>query len=201
MITRLHKKLWSLFFTLALLVMSGCVGSENTPQEFTDQYYDLRGLLLDQLELLDSVNPQLVKTAEIEDKTEKEVFTPDSAGWANELDAFFQTDINKPVLRDMYLIKDTVDGNLQQRIYRHLESDAAGVRYLKVSYREKLNEVRKIQALYVEKNALYESSRLLQLQFEENASELRLKGYGVDGFQKMILKDTVYYQLQAEVNY
>jgi len=181
--------------------MSGCVGSENTPQEFTDQYYDLRGLLLDQLELLDSVNPQLVKTAEIEDKTEKEVFTPDSAGWANELDAFFQTDINKPVLRDMYLIKDTVDGNLQQRIYRHLESDAAGVRYLKVSYREKLNEVRKIQALYVEKNALYESSRLLQLQFEENASELRLKGYGVDGFQKMILKDTVYYQLQAEVNY
>ena len=62
-----------------------------------------------------------------------------------------------------------------------------------------MDRVRKIEAEYNARNALYKSTRLLTLEFEEVEGKSRLTSYAVDGGQKMFLDDSVQYTIDAAI--
>ena len=187
---------------IILIVLAGCSEVVQDKIQNTDQYFDLKGLLEGQIVLLDSLRPTLEKTTQIDDEREKQSLQPDSAGWARELEIFFEADINEPILRDAYQLKEEAPGDsLRIASYEASDLENAEIKFLKVYYLPEADRLRYITAAFSEKNALYSSDRLLKLEFEAFKDQTVLTRYSIEGTQKMLLKDTILYKVQGENNF
>jgi len=103
----------SRFFLLItfLAVQTACSRIDESQDQLEKKYFDLRFFIEDQIKILSILQPELEKKIQIDGHTEEVRTHPDSSQWAGELELFRQTDLNKPVLRDLYSIEDTVLGN------------------------------------------------------------------------------------------
>jgi hypothetical protein len=129
-------------------------------------------------------------------------FVPkDSLAWSNELEIFHQLEmINKPLNRASYLVDDNLydpGSNLTVKAFTSLED--LPVRSLRVFYSASVKSPRKIEAIYQDTNALYESSRALVMEFQQVNSRNVLTGYSIDGGQKIILGDTVSFKIKGKI--
>ena len=95
-----------------LLIVWSCGPAIEKRQKAIDVYYDIDGLVNEQLLLLDSISPSLLKTATINNVQEKTEFSPSDSLWQKELLIFRSADINKPMLIDSYLKVE--DKNVRQ---------------------------------------------------------------------------------------
>ncbi len=187
---------------IALVASAGCSQVVQDKIQNTDQYFDLKGLLEEQIVLLDSLRPSVEKTTHIDDEQEMQSLQLDSAGWARELEIFFEADINDPILKDAYQLKEEVLGDsLRLTSYEAIALESAEIKFLKVFYLPEADLPRYITAAFSEKNALYNSNRLLRLEFEELEDKNVLMRYSIEGAQKMLLKDTILYRVQGENNF
>ncbi len=156
------------------------------------------------MQYLDSVDARVKKIAFIEGKQDSILFTPDSSGWAQELKLFLEAGINKPVLRNQYDISDTaaLNSNLSIRKYEYIGDSKSAVEYMHVYYLDSLPYVKMVEARYRENNLLYKSGRKIRMNFDDNGGLIaRLESFAVEGFQKMIFKDTVTFAIKAGVVY
>ena len=183
------------FATTALLV--GC-GSETVQEK---NYLNIDSLITTQVGNLVNANARIAKNASLNEASSKSEFTTDSIGWATELDIFRQLDvINKPTNKDSYLIIDgekDVHSNLTIRLYQ--AKGELPVQALKLYYYQNLQNLKKLEAVYKEKNTLYSTERSLTMGFDEVAGKTVLTNYSVDGIQKMIFSDTVHFNIQCNV--
>jgi len=164
----------------------------------TQQYFDLKGLLDEQIVLLDSLHPTLNKTTRIDGDEESLSLQLDSSGWAREMEIFFDVDINEPILRDAYLRKDeNLGDSLRLESYEAKAGKNAEIEYLKIFYNRDSDVPQRITAVFTEKNALYDSKRLLKLEFDQRRDLNILSGYSIEGVQKMLLKDSIYYEIEV----
>lgn len=200
----MHK----LIFRLGgILVLSfwGCQTEEASieSQLQSTPYFDLKGIIEEQVALLDRLNPEVVITARIDDSTETQTIQKDSSAWAEALKLYSDADLNKPVLRDQYLVKDSVlEGqNLQAKIYHAKNKEEVEVPYMKVIYQDTTANVRSVEAIFREENPLYTTYRNMTLQFENTKGNLRLVQYATEGRQKMIFKDSVVYATTGKLQY
>lgn len=185
----------SLFFTA--LVLFGC--QQQKVKE--ERYLNMDSLVNAQVHYLSHSNLFLKKEASIGNKKSASTNKLDSTGWSNELDVFRQLDlVNRPIYREVYLVKDGVKDSKSNLLIRSYEAPVnSPIPYVRLFYQDTPNRLKKLEAFYQENNSLYGSKRKMEMYFDDASGKTYLKGYLMEGQQKMMLSDSVKYTIKAEV--
>jgi hypothetical protein len=185
-----------IFVVLTALVYFSCSGSATSSDS---TIYDMDSLINAQVNALMRGKRQLSKKATIGEQTASVTLIPDSAGWATELAVFRQLEIaERPVHRDRYKLEVKDDPNSNLRI-RSFTGEGTPVPMIRFFYLNDPADVRRIESRYSERNALYISTRDLVMEFEEEDHTLVLRHFRVNGFQKIVMGDSVYFSVEGEV--
>ncbi len=188
---------------LSIIPLIGILSCTNPMERETDglKYYDLNGLIDQQLVWLIELNPKIRKTAVLNGIPESSSMRLDSVQWARELKIFRDADLNKSRLRLEYRIVEDLSeptSNLKIRLYEAINKEMMEVEYLKIFYVEKEEDLRKLEASVREKNSLFSSKKTLYMTFEDDGNgSIKIKHFKIEGQQKMILMDTVKFSLEV----
>ncbi len=182
---------------LVLAAMSAC-DSEKRPAIF----YPVDSLVTAQIHYLTSIRAQVLKEGFLSGRRDTAIYSPkDTLGWIKELDVFRKLDIiNKPVNQGSYLVDDGLidpESNLTVKAFKSIRD--LPVVYLKIYYQGSLRKPRKVEAMYSEANLLFESSRLLSMNFQQIENRTVLTSYEIRGGEKMIFGDTVVYFIKGKI--
>lgn len=186
---------------LALTLISWSC-QEVTNVAVTSEYYPLDSLISAQQEVLSKSQITLEKKAFIDTDSSTALFQPDSLQWRNELDIFKKADITNPSLRGLYssTISDDPNSNLTILTF-NADQPNAEVKFIKLYYLDKIEELRKVEAMWEEKNPLNSSQKKITLLFEDIRDQVLLKSYEITGAQKMIMQDTVRFDVIGKIKY
>lgn len=186
-------------FLVVMLFAVGCAKKTSV----TDPFFEIDQLIDEQIKTLKDTGASVDKRAEVGDAKDASIFVPDSAQWANELDAFRQiSSINKPIYKEAYRIEDGLDDKRSNLKIRRFSTERnIPVKALDVYYQDNIEKLRKIEAVITDQNALFFASKKLTLQFEEHQEKLSLSSYTIQGVQKMMLRDSVNFIIESKVNY
>ncbi len=165
--------------------------------------YPVDSLVTAQVNLLSGARARLHKQATLGFDIDTVMTVPDSMAWADELNIFRQLDlINKPVNVGSYRITDgeaDTESNLMVKAFESREDHP--VRYLRVFYDGSLDKPRRIEAHYLEENALFRSSRFLSMEFQQLDNKTALTSYSMEGSQKMMLKDSIKFSVRGKIQF
>jgi len=159
------KNLLIVCFLLALVSCS----TMDSPEKQVVYYYNIDSLVNHQKEILYRQNASIEKSAVVDGDTSDNSYTPDSAGWNNELRFFNKMNINKPVLEGIYKkeIGKDINSNLTVASYIPENEEDVEVKYLKLYYYKNLKNLKKIESVFQEKNPIYTSTRNFVMHFED----------------------------------
>lgn len=166
-----------------------------------DEYYNVHGLLNQNEEVLRRMDVSLRKKASFGGDQEENLVQLDSTTLARELDVFRQAGINKPVLSGRYKETRTLQNGLQVITYEADEPEELDINYLQVSLAPETEQVEVLEALFSDRNILYNSTRLLKVDYGQVAGEQLPLSYTIDGVQKMIFSDKEEYRIVGEFIY
>lgn len=186
-----------------VLTMCAC---QMSPQESTAVFFDLDSLIDQQLVNLSRIQPVLEKEAEINGEQERiRLEKTDSAVWAKELDIFRQLDLNAKALNaGRYEIKTGLrDETSNLNIIEYTAKEELPLSQVRIYYQESPEKVRRIEGKFRsnESNRLYSSGRYLSMELIDINSRAMLMRYQVIGGQKMILGDSISYNLVGALTY
>jgi len=186
------------FPALIVLLLSSC---ENLEPTETVHFFNLDSLVTAQIKYLSDANPEVMKSGNVEGEDDKGTVTrPDSIQWTRELAIFKSADINKPRLRERYREEvATLDNGLKEVSYVPVEKGDLKVQHMTIRYDD--NVLQDVEVMIIDSNPLYASERQLKMSFEKAGPDIRLASYYIGGGQKMKLKDSVTFDLRAEVSY
>jgi hypothetical protein len=176
-----------------------CCGS-NT--ESRTSLYRIDSLVTSQVKYLTEIKARLHKEATLKNGVDSVTYLPkDTAAWINELDIFLQLNaINKPINRDSYLVDDgLMDPTSNLTVKAFTSTKDLPVVYLRIFYQDNIRKPRKIEALYDEANSLYQSARLLTMDFQQIDNKTVLTSYSIKGGQKMIMGDSVNFFVRGKI--
>ncbi len=71
---------------------------------------------------------------------------------------------------------------------------------MKFYYHNDFAQLKKIEATIHEDNLLYANGLVLVMEFEDETGRPLLSHYSMNGFQKMILRDSVHYSLEGQID-
>lgn len=182
-----------------LLFLSACTHEERTVNTF----YNIDSLVTSQINNLAQLDPQVAKEARINTTEENTRLTlDDTVAWKKELDVFRQLDLNKAINLGNYKVEDGIRDKASNLVIKEFTSTKdLPVVYLKVYYQDHMEDVRKIEGLFHEDNALYSSKRYLSMELNKVENENVVISYSISGGQKMILGDSVDYSIKATLTY
>ncbi|MDN5216249.1 hypothetical protein QQ020_29545 [Fulvivirgaceae bacterium BMA12] len=163
-----------------------------------DAFFDLEGLVNQQIEKLSSFNPRVRKEATI--NGQEEVQDLDSLNWKKELHVFLKADINKPRLLSQYTT-DTYQNEAGNQVtsYKNIEDRVSGVAKMEVVKDPSNQQVLSITIDSYEFNTLFTARAELRMNFEHLENELQLKDYSIKGGEKVIMKDTMEYTIKVKI--
>ena len=155
------------------LLFVGC--AETKTQNSTKTYFDLAGLVSQQITELNKNQPLTHKNLLIEEKTE--ALNTTKIDWAKELELFLQADLNK----QSYQLSYNKEESPQMFTYTLKVGEKLPVKQLKIVFEK--NSPKHIEALLQTKNYLYESEKHLSMDFDKK----QLKNYQIKGWQKLFI--------------
>ena len=168
--------------------------------KYDKPYFDFDSLVHVQILKLEETKPGVRKKTSLTKKSDSVTFTPDTAQWKHELDAFQQLDvINKPLYKGNYERIDFADdhSNLLVRLYRaKIKSPVPEVKFF---FQDNFKKLKRIEAVFMEGNVLYATSRKMTLEFDEQHGMQMISRYQVQGFQKMIFSDRVLFSIEGRL--
>lgn len=185
-------------FPLLLLWLS-CVEKDSRNSDEINVYYSIKGLVEQQLAMLDSISPSLIKIAEINGKTEKGQLVPDSLGWVRELEMLHDLDLNEPNLVSAYLEENTMNGSDNSISYSSIDPAKTRVDQLTIRFDAASALPVSLEATISDSNPLFKIFRTLHFRFSESAKLPLINSYSISGWQKMILMDTNRFKINCEV--
>lgn len=168
----------------SLIFLQSCQSQETTKISL---YFDMKGYIANQINLLNASKPKVSKTVTVGDKIETKVIS--GIDWAKELEFFAESDLNKPAFVGSY---DIVE-NDSLKSYQLKSSGKNLVKYLII--KQKPDGKEEISARISECNYLYESEKNLQAVFKDK----KLKSYQIEGFQKVILGEKKPFKIAGEI--
>ncbi|MFD2719030.1 hypothetical protein ACFST9_09905 [Hymenobacter monticola] len=157
-------------------------------------YFDVKGLLDKQVAQLTQRKAAVTKRVSLRDEATEIARVP-GVKWADELQIFFQADINKAALRGAYVVDSVaLPGGLLRRTYtrRPGQPNAPVARLAVVQQNGAAVDV---AATIDQDNPLFSTRKQLQLQLSSG----QLRAYKVEGTQKLVLFDTLRYAAAARV--
>lgn len=186
------------FNALWLLLIAMACSRSTTTEQYVSINFDQ--LIDEQIRMLGHHRDTLQKEAIVDKQLSDSIFVPSPEIWKNELDIFRQLQtVNKTIHRGAFRPAGPLDdprSNLQVQQYT---SDTAPLRLLRVYYQESIDHVRRIEAVLGEPTQVYTNRQELSMEFEEEDGKLLLVSYGVTGFQKVALRDTVRFSLYCRI--
>ena len=186
---------WWLGFVVGAGLLTGCGDAgPAAPAARRPLYFDVKGLLNKQVAQLAQRHAAVVKRVSLRGNATETVRVP-TVKWADELQIFFQADINKAALRGGYTVDSIVlPGGLLRRTYTRLpgQPNAPVARLMVVQQGAVAQEV---AATIVQNNALFATRKQLHFQLQNG----QLRQYEVVGTQKLVLFDTLHYVAAGQV--
>jgi hypothetical protein len=184
----------------ALLALTGCgQGPAADPAapgaaHRTGPYFDVRGLLDAQVRQLTASHPSVEKRVSLRGSAPETVRVP-QVKWADELQIFYQTDINKAALHGAYAVDSaSLPGGAMRHTYRLLPGhDNAPV--LRLDVTSQASQPQEVNATLRQDNMLFFGQKSLQLRLQNGL----LSQYSTRGVQKLVLFDTLRYNATARV--
>ena len=191
------------FFWCTILVAFLCsCHQENLT--YDKPYFDFDSLVHKQVQLLSQHNCKVVKETFLNGKADSALLLPDTIQWKYELDAFQQLDaINKPLFKGNYQEQDQDDEHsnllVHSYLFRPKSKMKSPVAEVKFFYQDGRKKLKRIKSVFSEENLLFSTSRKLTIEFGELQGIPIISGYRVEGFQKMILSDTVKFAIRGKM--
>lgn len=157
-------------------------------------YFDVKGLLTQQVARLAQRHAAVTKRVSLRGNAPEIVRVP-AVKWSDELQIFFQADINKAALRGAYAVDSvTLPGGRLRRTYtRRPGQPNAPVASLMVVQQGAVPQ--EIAATIIQNNPLFSAQKQLRVQLENG----QLRTYEVVGTQKLVLFDTLRYSAAGRV--
>lgn len=184
-----------------LLVLTGCGPGTAGPDPAAPgaahragPYFDVRGLLDAQVKALSARQPGVEKQVSLRGDAPETVRVP-TVKWADELQIFYQADINKAALRGAYAVDSaSLPGGAVRRTYR-LQPGHDNAPVLRLTVTGTGNQPQLLTATLRQDNTLFFGQKDLQLTLHNG----QLSQYSVRGVQKLVLFDTLHYATAARV--
>ncbi|WP_460548855.1 hypothetical protein [Hymenobacter daeguensis] len=177
------------------LALAGCGDAgPAAPAARRPLYFDVKGLLASQITGLEQRHAAVTKHVSLRGNAPETVRVP-KVKWADELQIFFQADINKAALRGAYAVDSAaLPGGLLRRTYTRLPGQPnAPVARLTVVQQGTVPQ--EIAATIIQNNPLFSAQKQLRMQLQNG----QLRTYEVVGTQKLILFDTLRYTAAGQV--
>jgi hypothetical protein len=157
-------------------------------------YFDVRGLLDAQVQALTARHPGVEKRVSLRGGPPETAQVP-TVKWADELQIFYQADINKAALHGAYTVDSaSLPGGATRCTYR-LQPGHDNAPVLRLEVTSAASQPQLITATLKQDNALSFGQKNLQLTMQNG----RISQYSVRGVQKLVLFDTLRYATTARV--
>lgn len=183
-----------------LLALGGCGGTAGPDPaapgaaRALGPYFDVRGLLDAQVRQLAARHAGVTKHVRLRNGVLETVQVP-QVKWADELQIFYQADINKAALHGAYRVDSVAEaGGPMRRIYT-LQPGHDKVPVTRLSVLSAGGQPQEIQVALRQDNALFLGQKDLRLTLQQG----QLRTYGVSGTQKLVFFDTLHYSTAAQV--
>ena len=157
-------------FIVLILVLASCSNPTSTVQ--TNKYFDVKGLVENQILVLNKTKPILAKRVIAADQNNTKASR--EIDWAKELEMVLQADLNKPAYSQSYEI-DSVDEVIQ---YTLKKGENLPVKSLNIAFQGRQKHVK---AQFITSNFLYYSERYAEIWLKDDT----LISYKFDGYQQL----------------
>jgi len=182
-----------------MLLVAGCTP---TPALIEMGPVDVNTLIDDQVNFLSQRKVGLSKEARVDGIFSDSTVMPTMEAWRAELAIFRQLGIvNKAIHQGTYRHEGPLDDPRSNLFIEQYSSTASPLKSLKIFYREDPSRIRKIEGRLSSTTILNTSERILTLEFDEENDKPVLTRYTVIGFQKVVLRDTVRFQLVSTIKW
>ena len=171
---------------ILFLFLAACTNNENKIQ--SKSYYDLAGLLNQQISNLSAKKPLVEKAVVLEEK--KERIETKEIDWNKELELFLQADLNKQSYQSAY----TIDIKDKKANYVLKEGEKMPVKLLTIEFDDK-NLPKHIEVMMNTDNYMYESSKKLTLELTNN----QLKSYKIEGYQELFIGSKKNFSIEGKI--
>ena len=91
----------------------------------------------------------------------------------------------------------TEEGN-KRRIYILEDSAKLGILNMAIDFNQS-GDITNWSSKFIEENVLYANLRNVSISFDKSGK--RITNYSINGYHKLMFKDTVFYQLKAVIKY
>jgi hypothetical protein len=189
-------------FLLGVVSAALFVSCSRENLKYDKPYFDFDSLVQEQVHQLALAKVNLIKKTLLNGKNDSTTLAPDTTQWKHELDAFQQLDvINKPLFKGNYQSKNQDDEHSNLLVRSYATKMKSPVPEVKFFYQDGYKKLKRIESVFNESNVLYSTSRKLTLEFEEQQGTAMIARYRVQGFQKMILSDSVKFLIEGKLRY
>lgn len=184
-----------------LLALGGCDRGTQAPDPAAPgtarpagPYFDVRGLLDGQIRQLAARHPGALKEVSLRGGPVETVRVP-AVKWADELQIFYQADINKAALRGAYRLDSAAEaGGAVRRTYT-AKPGHPNVSVTRLSVLSAGGQPQELEATLTQDNTLFSGQKQLRLTLQNG----QLSAYSVRGSQKLVLFDTLRFSTRVRV--
>lgn len=180
------KRLRNLILVIVGILMVSACNRMKPDQIAISKYPEIDNLFQNQADLL--VGKKLRKEVWLEEESEEQVLTMDSASWEKELSFLEEINPNQPEYVGAF-----GESSDQGKLMLTLDVGERGV--LKMLEFESTDEISSIKATIHEDKDVYVHHREIELKFSNQI----LSSYSIEGYQKIMLKDTVRFKISGIV--
>ncbi|MEM9897317.1 MAG: hypothetical protein AAF789_13190 [Bacteroidota bacterium] len=174
-------------FGLVLIAFTSCQKLKPTAVNIPE-YPDLKELMITQADIL--AGKSVEKTVFLEENDETKRMMLDSAKWIKELNFLEEINPNQPE----YVGALTRSENEEETILTLSEGENGALKRLSFSKNE--DQFKYLEASFHEDKDVYIHHREISLTFADGL----LSSYRIDGYQKMMFKDTVRFKIVGKIN-
>ncbi|MCU0383892.1 MAG: hypothetical protein MUF68_07465 [Cyclobacteriaceae bacterium] len=186
-------------FFIVMLALTAC--KNNTPPLVANIQPNPDSLWKAQVTYLSSVRATLKKEVEMNNKTEAATISPkDSLAWSKELEVLLAIkNIQQPSNAIQYTSVKSKDTSSNLMVTTYRTDEKLKLKELRI-FSTPSGVLKKIEGDFKEINSLLSSERTIALYFSDVYNKTVLTSYSVNGYQQLVLSDTVYFNLKANIS-
>ncbi|MFC2124432.1 hypothetical protein ACFLU5_06440 [Bacteroidota bacterium] len=161
--------------------------------------FSITNLLNEQIGKLSLTKPDLVKTVSIDGVDEKNDITGSEVDWEEILKIFYEIEISSPRMAGIYNLQEYDSGIVHVSQYVRKPGEKAKVEFLRIE--EYPDGSMNISSKVVQNNPIYSSSSYAKiLLVNTERSGLLIQRFQLEGYQKIIARDSVQYTIDGVLN-
>jgi hypothetical protein len=157
-------------------------------------FVDTEVLVNQQVDLLDSAKPAVLKTVETNGISEQK--TMPTTDWKRELAAFSDLNISKPGLQASYAVTSAAN----VRLYELKPGEKAELQWLKVGFGADTTQITSLEGMLKRSNYLYDFEKHLRMRLKPGQDQkIQVSDYQIDTKQKLIFSSEEILRVNGKV--